>query len=146
MMNQRGVTIVDLMLILVIVVLSLVNFSSLDDVYDTYQRKNCYYNQTNLDKILWDTCFERQREIFDVALAYAIKYPDTRHPVMVVLFNPNRNAELPQKDVVVVDLTQQKWTNEQLCPLHTASSKQPIIDYWFAFGRWHCLYNRYHSE
>ncbi len=146
MMNRRGVTLVDTLLLSTIAALLLLTLFLVDDVMDTYHREACYENQIGWDKLLWDLCYEHKREIWEVALAYTIKYPDDRAPVMVVLFNPNLAQKHPKKKVVVVDLSKQRWTTDQVCPLHRDETNVPIIDYWFALGRWHCLHNRYHSE
>lgn len=146
MMNRRGVTVVDIVLLIAIGLFVLLNVALLDDVYDVHKREGCYFNQKNLDKVLWEICAANKREIWDVVEAYAIKYPRTTPPVMVVLFNSRLGAEVPEKEIVVVDLKSQQWTTEQTCPLNDGVLIEPAIDYWFAYGRWHCLFNRYHSE
>jgi len=146
MMNRRGMTVTDVLLIVAIGVFALLDVALLDDVYQVHERESCYANQQGLDNILWETCSEKSREVWDVNEAYSVHYPDNRHPVLVVVFNPAVDAETPEKEVVVVDLAEQKWTTAQTCPLRDAGGTEPVIDYWFAFGRWHCLFNRYHSQ
>jgi hypothetical protein len=146
MKNNRGATPVDIVLWLVILALAAANVALLDDVYGAYYRKSCYVNQAALDKALWDANYQREREIWDVQAAYAIQYPDARPPVLVILYNPRFDQGETARTTAVVDLTQQGYSAKLTCPLHRDKPSGPVIDYWFAFGRWHCLYNRYHSE
>jgi hypothetical protein len=145
-MNRRGFTVVDLVLMTAIGVVLLMNLAMVDDFFDAHSRHECYGNQIAIDKILWNTCQEHEREIFEVAEAYTVKYPEGRPPVLVILFNPNPSLDEDEKEIVVVDLSKQPRSTGHACPQHDDDLTVPTIDYWFAFGRWHCMYNAYHSE
>jgi hypothetical protein len=145
-MNTRGFSAIDFVLLLAILILAVLVVSKVDDVYDTSTREDCYQHQIALDRVLWETCYEQSREIWDVQEAYSIRYSDNRPAVLVILFNPRLDDHGGQRMRVNVDLTRLGVAENSLCPLHTKTLTQPAIDYWFSLGRWHCLFNRYHSE
>jgi len=144
MMNQRGLTFIDLVFLLVIGVIGAITLYRIDAVYQTHYRFACYENQKALDKILWDANYENKREIWEVQAAYTIQYPNAQAPVMVILYNPRINEY--EHEMTVVPLEKAGRLYELTCPLDKQVHNSPVINYWFYWGRWHCLYNRYHSE
>ena len=145
-MNTRGFTLVDLVFLLAILILAVLVVTKIDDVYYASTREDCYQHQIALDRVLWETCYEQGREIWDVQEAYSIRYPDNRPARLVILFNPKIDEHGGQRTRVDVDLTRVGAGESSLCPLHRNALTRPAIDYWFSLGRWHCLFNRYHSE
>jgi len=145
-MNQRGASPINILLLIIMVVLVLMNVRLIDDVYSAATRHACYETQMKLDGVLWKTCNQQTREMADVLLAYTVKYPDRRSPVLVVLFRTPIDRPQEGRRVVVVDLQAETPPLNPLCPSHDDDSSKPVVDYWYALSKWHCMHNKYHSE
>jgi hypothetical protein len=141
MKHARGFTLVDTATLLIVVILAVWDGFFLNDALDVSRRGECYVNQAALDRALWDASSQRKRDVADVLAAYAVQYTD-RAPQLVILYRQRGAAE---RAVVVVDLSDRKEPIRALCPMHTAARTRPAIDYWYAFGKWHCLFNKWHS-
>jgi hypothetical protein len=145
-MDRRGFTIIDFVFLAVVVVLAVATASLLGPAWDVYHREDCYHNQAALDRVLWDANYERKREIWEVLAAFVVAYPDARPPQMVILYGPKVGARTAEREAAVVDLSAQPMTAGVICPQHGGVRRQPVIDYWFGFGKWRCLHKRRHSE
>jgi hypothetical protein len=144
MNNQRGMTVVESFLTIIMLALIVWTGFYAYDAYWASTRYPCYDNQTALNKILFRTATENKREMGEVITAYAVKYPDDHPPVLVVLFTAT--AQYEDHQLVVVDLSKDNIApGRVVCPLREGPHVRPIIDYWYAFGRWHCLHNKWHT-
>jgi len=143
-MKKRGFTIVDILLWLIILILIGQAATRLDDVYQAYYRFDCYENHQSLDKLLWKINFEQQREIWDVLTAYPVQYPDDRQPQMVVIYKPR--VDEYQHLMAIEPLNKFGPLETPICPLDRRVKVVSTINYMFLAGRWHCLFNEYHSE
>lgn len=145
-MNQRGASPINVLLLIAIVVLIFLNLRLIDDVHGAATRHACYEKQMQLDALLWTVCNRETREIADVLLAYSVKYHDHRSPVLVVLFRTPIDHPEEGRRVVVVNLEGETSRITPLCPSHGDSLVEPTVDYWYSLGKWHCMFNKYHSE
>lgn len=144
MMKQRGFTIIDILLWLIILILIGQAATRLDDVYQAHYRFSCYENHITLDRLLWNINFEQQREIWDVLCAYPLLYPDDRTPQLMVIYKPR--VDEYEHQVVTEPLNKFGPIESPICPLDRRVQVVTTINYLFYAGRWHCLFNKYHSE
>ena len=141
MNRQRGFSVLDVAFLLVIIVLLFVVGLRAADAYQAHFRFDCYDNQKALDAALWDVNSQNRREIWEVRAAYTVKYPGRPVPELVVVYQPR----IGETEHVIQVITLDKLPGT-ICPLDQAKHVRPVINYWFCWGKWHCLYNEFHSE
>ncbi|HPQ71216.1 MAG TPA: hypothetical protein PKW95_18970 [bacterium] len=144
MKKRNGFTIVDILFWLIILILIGQAAARIDDVYQTHYRFLCYENHTALDKLLWNVCSEQQREVWDVLSAYPVLYPDGRPAQLVVIFKPR--VDEYERQIVIEPLHRWGPIESPVCPLDHRTPATSSINYMFYGGKWHCMYNKYHSE
>lgn len=144
MMKQRGLTTIDILLLTLVLILLVYTAFSLQKAYQAHYRFDCYENQIQFEDVLWKINLENKREIWSVAYAYTISYPDDRPPVLVVQYQPRLGER--EREIQVHPLGKSGALPSLVCPLDHTTSTQPKINYWFNWGYWHCLYNQYHSQ
>ena len=71
-------------------------------------------------------------------------YPGDPIPRLVVIYGPRPNS--PERQIKAYPLNKYGALPEVICPLDHRKLTQPVINYWFWLGKWHCLFNKYHSE
>ncbi len=144
MKRSRGVSTVDLLLLLAIAVLAVITARAASQAYQAHFRFACYENQKALNNALWKIDGENKREIWEVETAYSVKYPDKPVPDLVVIYQPRSEKE--QREIRKYPLDKYGAAPETTCPLDHRNITRPVINYWFCWGKWHCLYNKFHSE
>jgi hypothetical protein len=144
MKPQRGVTPLNLLLLLLILALAAMAAIKAQDAYQAHYRFACYENQMALDKALWQINAENRREVWDVQAAYSVMYPGDPIPRLVIIYGSRPDSA--EREIKVYALDKYGALPEVTCPLDHRKPTRPVINYWFCWGKWHCLFNKYHSE
>jgi len=142
---MAGISIVSIVqLLAVIAVAGLIAYKT-PELRRAYYRNDCYTRQEALDKILWKACNRLGREPVSIGTAYVVQYPSANNqpPKLVIMFLPRGSDAGPSS--IAIDLNEFGFTGSAICPMHKGKQAMPIIDYWYMFGRWYCLYDGYHN-
>jgi len=109
------------------------------------KRSDCHANQKALDDVVWKVCNDLRRETVSVETAYLVERsvdgrPETK---LVIVFAPR--GEDRQPSAIAVDPTGYGYSRAAHCPDHNVRGPIPVIDYWYMFGSWRCLYDGRHN-
>ncbi|MCB1153012.1 MAG: hypothetical protein H6684_05985 [Deltaproteobacteria bacterium] len=139
--------IADLLLLAVIAVLGVLTIMKFFEYRVASTRDACYDNQKAADEF-FDSVLNEEKKIRPQAFTAFIINHHIDGPSMQIIFMPHPYDQVRRNYAVTekIDLKDSAFFGRPTCPLHKdLPTDQPVIDYWYAAGRWWCLYNPYHN-
>ncbi|MCZ7587216.1 MAG: hypothetical protein M5R36_29895 [Deltaproteobacteria bacterium] len=140
--RRAGIALIDLALVLVLVFVAGAAVIKGKDYQKARYRNICYRNQESADALVWKVLYEKKMEVPRLSAGYMLRDADG-HGKLILIFLPPPGENAPEE--VIVDLTERGYSSDILCPLHREPPPTPAIDYWYAAGRWWCLYDHRHN-